>query len=295
MPLLLLSFILCFFPLAQSFAEEAESFEIRANSCEKILGGESISGARNRAIDKAVFLGLKNSPELQEDKNLLNDHDLNVMIYRLVDDYVQDLSSKVTKSDEDKICVEISGFINPQNIALVREEFIPNRQYRDFNQTDTSEIVQNLNQELTLKPQNIENLALVYVEPLIYFNGKKSPKHTDFLKEQIKENPYYFLTEKKDLADYVITPKLLKAKVDTLDLAHKRMQMVIALEISGIQKDIVVVSQNRFLLFTTEENQNEISARLLKKLLQAAGTDAVRKIEQNEQKKLEQNAFGRTL
>ena len=92
MPLLLLSLILCFSPVFNAFADEVESFEIRANACEKLVGDESLAGARNRAIDKAVFLALKTSPQLQEDKNLLNDHDLNVMIYRLVDDYVQDLT-----------------------------------------------------------------------------------------------------------------------------------------------------------------------------------------------------------
>ena len=295
MPLLLLSLILWFSPVFNAFADEVESFEIRANACEKLVGDESLAGARNRAIDKAVFLALKTSPQLQEDKNLLNDHDLNVMIYRLVDDYVQDLTSKVTKSEEDKVCVEISGFINPQSIELVREEFKPNRQYRDYNPDDAIQIAKDLEQNINLKPQNLENLALVYVEPLVYFNGKRSVKHAAFLKDKIKDNPYYFLTEKKDLADYVITPKLLKAKVDSLDSSHKRIQMVVTLEISGLKDDIVVISQNRFLLYFAQDNQNDITTRLLQKLLEAAGADAVRKIEMAEQQKLEQRAVGHTL
>jgi len=295
MPLLLLSLILWFSPVFNAFADEVESFEIRANACEKLVGDESLAGARNRAIDKAVFLALKTSPQLQEDKNLLNDHDLNVMIYRLVDDYVQDLTSKVTKSEEDKVCVEISGFINPQSIELVREEFKPNRQYRDYNPDDAIQIAKDLEQNINLKPQNLENLALVYVEPLVYFNGKRSVKHAAFLKDKIKDNPYYFLTEKKDLADYVITPKLLKAKVDSLDASHKRIQMVVTLEISGLKDDIVVISQNRFLLYFAQDNQNDITTRLLQKLLEAAGADAVRKIEMAEQQKLEQRAVGHTL
>ena len=295
MLLLLLSLILWFSPVFNAFADEVESFEIRANACEKLIDDESVAGARNRAIDKAVFLALKTSPQLQEDKNLLNDHDLNVMIYRLVDDYVQDLTSKVTKSDEDKVCVEISGFINPQSIELVREEFKPNRQYRDYNPDDAIQIAKDLEQNINLKPQNLENLALVYVEPLVYFNGKSSVKHAAFLKDKIKDNPYYFLTEKKDLADYVITPKLLKAKVDSLDASHKRIQMVVTLEISGLKDDIVIVSQNRFLLYFAQDNQNDITTRLLQKLLEAAGADAVRKIEMAEQQKLEQRAVGHTL
>ena len=145
------------------------------------------------------------------------------------------------------------------------------------------------------KPKKIENVALLYVAPLEYYNGASSEKHASFLKDKMDNNPYYYLTEDKDLADYVVLPKLLKAKVDALDDAHKRLQMVVAVEISGLEDNLSVASQNRFLLFSKGDNEQEIAAKLLKKLLEACAMEAMRKIEIKEQQKLEQNAIGHTF
>jgi len=268
--------------------------EVKANACEKALEGESPSSVRVRAVDKAVFLGLKSLETLDQDKAVLNDHDLNVMIYRLVDDYVEDLSSKVTKSEEGKVCVEVSGYINKANIESVRAETYGRRGSQDDDGA-VAEIAAAVNNEVKIKPQNTENLALVYVNDLVYYNGAKSKKYGDVLKDKIKDNPYYYLTDQEDLADYLITPKVLKAKVDALDPTHKRLQMVVALEVSGLDEDTQTLVQNRFILFSTEEDEQDIAARLIKKLLDAAGADMVRKIEHKEQLKLEQNTLGRTI
>lgn len=294
MLLALICLILSFSPYI-TFAQETESIEIRANACEKMISGESLSGARNRAVDKAVFLGLKNVPVLAQDQALFNDHDFTVMIYRLVDDFVEDLTSKVTKSDENKVCVDIVGYINPSNIESVKNEFKKTAKSRQTDGTDLNQIVQSVDADLKLKPQNMEDLALVYIEPFVYFNGKTSLKYTAYLTEKLQNNAYYFLTEKKDLADYIITPKLLKAKPETLDADHKRIQMVVAFEISGLQDDVITVLQNRFLLYGANENQNDIVSRLLEKLIDAASLETSNKIERNEQKKLEEKAFGHTL
>ena len=215
--------------LCQAEAEEVESLEIKANACEKAFGDESLSSTRVRAVDKAVFLGIKNLPELDEDKATLGEHDLNVMIYRLVDDFVEDLNSKVLKSEKGKVCVEIKGYINPLRIDEVRKEFDIRRGENTQTEELLKEIAQNVDEVFAMQPQNLEGMALVYVEPLLYYNGKISQKHTDHLKEKIKDNPYYFLTDDKELADFVVSPKMLKAKVDALDETHKRFQMVVIL------------------------------------------------------------------
>jgi len=293
---LFLTFIFSVCLSAQLQAQEVESLKLEANSCEKMLEGESPSSARIRAVDKAVFLGLKSLPNFDEDKKSLNDHDLNVMVYRLVDDYVEDLNSKVTKSDKEKVCVEISGFINPNNIETVRKEFDFRRNPQNvITDEELFEIASSVDADLTFKPKNLENVALLSVAPLEYYNGSKSTKYASFLKEKIKDSPYYYLTEDKDLADYIITPKVLKANIDALDESHKRLQMVVVLEVSGLSDENISVSQNRFLLFDLGENEQEIASRLIKKLLEASAQDVVRKIELKEQKKLENNALGRTL
>jgi len=291
---LFLSTILGFISAFNALAQEAESLEINANTCEKMLEGESPSSARVRAVDKAVLLGLKNLPVFEEDKQILNSHDLNVMLYRIADDCVQDLSSKVVKTDDQKVCVQINGFVNPKSIEEVRKDFLEQQgDQKEMTDEDISEIVSSVDAGLAFMPQSLEDVALVFVAPLEFYNGSTSLKYTTYLKEKVKENPYYYLTEQKDLADYVILPKLLKAKVDTLDKSHKRLQMVLVLEISGLSDENRVVSQNRFLLFSSENDEQEIASRLIKKLINAAAQEAMRKIELKEQKRLEEKTVRR--
>lgn len=293
----LTALICTFFPLLDALAQEAESIEVKGNACEKSIEDESPSSTRVRAVDKAVFLSIKNLKLLDIDKQNMNDHDLNVMIYRLVDDYVEDLSSKVIKSEEGKVCVETKGYLNPLNIEKVRHEFKSEQNGAD-RQNDEQLVVQiaeDIKKEITLNPKDAENLALVYIDDLVYYNGATSQKYAQFLADEIEENPYYYITKQKDLADYIITPKVLKAKIDTLDEAHKRLHLVLSLEISGLEEDLVSVPQNRFVLFLKQEDEQNIAARLVKKLLSQAGKEAVRQIEKREQSKLEQNALGRHL
>ena len=159
----------------------------------------------------------------------------------MLDDFVEDLSSKVVKSTDDKVCVEVTGFINPQKIDMVRAEIMADRSGEEIDDDIVAQIIENTEDNFRFKPQNLESLALVYLKDVEYYNGTKSPKYAQFLKDKMKDNPYYYLTEDEELADYVITPKVLKAKIDALDEKHKRLQMVVSLEISGITDEVVLV------------------------------------------------------
>lgn len=276
-------------------ALETESVEIQGTACERVLDGESLSSTRVRAADKAVFLSIKKLENLKEERHLLSDHDLNVLIYRLVDEYVEDLSVKVTKSEADKVCVNISGFINLKNIELVKADFISNGEpVHTSNEDIVAQIADEVNAEVVLKPAD-ENLALVYIADLTYYNGATSKKYASYLKTLLQNNPYFYLTEEKDLADYIISPKVLKAKIDTLDPSHKRLQMVIVLETTGLETSAVSESQNRFLLFSAEEDEQEIASRLIKKLLEQAAVNLARKIEHKEQNKVAEQSLGHPL
>lgn len=282
-------FIFCNTPEAQ----EINILELQANACEKSIEGESLSSTRTRAADKATFLGIKGLKEIEEDKKRLDEHDLNVMIYRLVDEYVENLNVKTTKQEKDKVCVEVTGLIDPQNIKSVRADFTT--QASVVSEESAQKAAEDVTKEIAIRPNNPENLALVFIDQVTYYNGTESPKQTSFLKNLFKDNPYFYLTEDKELADYTIFPKLLKAKVDALDSSHKRLQMVVTLDVSGIEPDITSVHQNRFLLFSAEDDEQEIAARLIKKLLDQAAKDTLRLIEHKEQLKLEKISLGHSL
>lgn len=275
---------------------ETQALSIYGNACEKVIEGESKASTRVRAADKAVFLGVKKLPELARVKSILNEHDVNVLVYRLVDEYIEDLSSSTVSSDAGKVCVEINGYLPPEAIEKVQTEFIKaEKPLKEAAPEVVAEVASEVKRELDIKPVNPESLALVYIGPLEYYNGAKSNKYSKMLQEQFAGNQYFYLTEDAEIADYVITPKVLKAKVDNLDAAHKRLQMVVSLEITGLKNETVNEYQNRFVLFGAEENEQQTAARLLNKLIETAGANVLRKIEHNEQLHQEKQALGRAI
>lgn len=275
---------------------ETQALSIYGNACEKVIEGESKASTRVRAADKAVFLGVKKLPELALVKSILNEHDVNVLVYRLVDEYIEDLSSSTVSSDAGKVCVEINGYLPPEAIEKVQTEFIKaEKPLKEAAPEVVAEVASEVKREVDIKPVNPESLALVYIGPLEYYNGAKSNKYSKMLQEQFAGNQYFYLTEDAEIADYVITPKVLKAKVDNLDAAHKRLQMVVSLEITGLKNETVNEYQNRFVLFGAEENEQQTAARLLNKLIETAGANVLRKIEHNEQLHQEKQALGRAI
>lgn len=287
-------------PVLQAYAQAPESvepaLEIYGNACEKVISGESKSSTRVRATDKAVFLGVKRLDSLSRAKQILNEHDQNVMIYRLVDEYVEDLTVKTVEENDAKVCVEVKGWLSSGAISEVEKEFIAdNSPVNEATPEAVVEVAREVKEDISLSPQNPESLALLHIKTLEYYNGGKSGKYTQILKEQFADNPYFYLTDDAEIADYIITPKVLKAKVDKLDAGHKRLQMVVVLEISGLKEETVNEYQNRFVLFGAEESEQETASRLLEKLLNNAGEGALRKIEHQEQVRQETAELGRPL
>lgn len=285
-------FLLCF---CVADAKADEYVNVSAEACEKIMQNESKASTRLKASDKATFIAVKKISDLAGDYKVLSDHDFNVMIYRIVDDHIEDLIVHTTRDGENKICVEIKGRVLKKNIHSVRHEFIDDKVEKKDETEAVAQIVEDVKKEVSIKPNNPENLALVHVKNLEYFNGTKSVKYANLLKKYIENNPYFYLTEDIEIADYVITPKVLKAKVDALDAGNKRLHMALVLEVAGLEKEIISEYQNRFVLFGVEEDNQNTASRLLSKLIEQAGDVVVRKIEHKEQEKLETRELGRTL
>jgi hypothetical protein len=218
------------------------------------------------------------------------------MVYQLVDEYVEDLSVDPTHEEDGKVCVRVKGKVDPANIKALEKDFI--KDDAPISEPEPEAVAQAAEQavqEMSVAPENADNLALVYIRKLRYFNGSETTKFAEDIKETLQNDPYFYLTEEDDLADYRLTPKVLKAKVDSLDASHKRLQMVVAIEIEGLEKDPVTTYQNRFVLFGAEENEQQIAARLIRKLLQGAGDEARRRLEHAEQTKFEKAALGKTI
>lgn len=89
------------------------------NACEKFKAEEAKSSVRERATDKASFKAVENIPELSNYRKSGNAHDFNVIVYNLVDNFVEDLTVRTTEQDETKLCVEVTGYLNIDNILQV--------------------------------------------------------------------------------------------------------------------------------------------------------------------------------
>ena len=128
--------------------------------------------------------------------------------------------------------------------------------------------------------------GLVYVEPTEFFDKSTSAVHAKTVRDMFAEDESYFITDKRDLADYIIRTKVLKAKIDPINTSTNRLHMVVAVEAEfPDEKSSVIEHQNRFVLFNSNENEQEVAFRLMKKLFTAAGEKIKDKVNQAERRR----------
>ena len=285
------------FALAEELAD-ANVEALAGSACERIKTDETLSSVRLRAIDKATFDAVKNLSEIKELEQYYSEHDLNVLVYSLVDNYIEDLNTKTTQQDDQKICVDISGYVQKDNIVLAQEEFLSSAP-SDQNSTQNEDIqpentpdetysempsaaqtdIDSLNEEEAETVATNENKKLIYIAPLEFFNNTKSKNLTAPLKNLFSENSSFALTENETRADYNIVAKVLKAKVDALNAQTKRLQMVVSVTAtqSGTDKSFTE-HQNRFILFEAKDDEQKVAADLMNQLLTKAGKLVMKKV-----------------
>lgn len=112
------TFMLISTPLWAMEQDEAaeDIISIYGTACENIKPDEAKSSVRVRATDKASFKAVENIPELNSYRKSANAHEFNVIVYNVVDNFVEDLTVRTTEQNAEKICVEVTGYINSENI-----------------------------------------------------------------------------------------------------------------------------------------------------------------------------------
>ena len=102
------------------------------------------------------------------------------------------------------------------------------------------------------------------------------------MKQFFKNKPNVEITEDRAEADYAIYSEVLRAKVDPINDNNNRLQMVISLDLRNAEnRSLIMEHQNRFVLFTSDENEQEVAFRLLKKLFNNAAQLLYKKIERD--------------
>lgn len=269
---------------------------ISGYACETIKDDEAKSTARVRVTDKASFNAVSGLALLKDYKEQLDSHDFNVMVYGVVDDYIEDLSIKTTEQTDDKICVQIDGYVMPQNVNGVIEAFLQQRAGEEIISDDqTTENAAELSADITehlqkgmsettssevaapVAPASEKNgteepaakhRSRVYIAPIAFFNNTQSPEHAKIIAEWFEHTGNFETTENPSEAAYSIHSKILRAKIDAINNTSNRLQMVVSVELSFADgKDSKTVHQNRFVLFDNTEDEQTAANKLLKKLL----------------------------
>lgn len=274
------------------------SIAISSQACEEIRKGEPKSSTRVRVTDKASYIAVENMSILESFRKDFSEHDFNVLVYDLVDNYVQDLTVKPISQDSEKICVEINAFLSPREVQKRLQNTMESIMRRgEAAEDDLSsppeetrpQPKQSLYPEIAMpqpedvfKPMPEDDNPLVvsiYFAPTVFYNNTASSKFTDILKQQFSKKDNWKITLQKDRADYTVKSEVMRAKVDPINASTNRLQMVIALELENAKgESLIKEHQNRFVLFTAEEDEQEVAFKLLKKLFETAGNLLMKKI-----------------
>lgn len=273
----------------------SEPYTLYALACEPIQNDAPKSAIRLKAADKAMFEALSKSSFLDVYKSAYKTHDFNVLVYALADNYVEDISTRTTLQNDHELCVEVTGYLYPQNIELALADIKEKQIYPEKLELEPEAITAPSPMSLPPKPEikinekiaveNIDKKDLlfeqtkVFIERTSFSNNTSSNAFYADISNGLSENLNVGITTKTSDADYIIKTKVLRAKVDPINKQTNRMQMVVSLElINTNDASSVVEHQNRFVLFESSENEQTVAASLLKKMLRKAAKQISSKI-----------------
>lgn len=289
---------------AQNNLFEDETISLYAKACEPVRAGESRSGARVRATDKASFKSIENISELTDLRSQMSSHDFNVLVYNLVDNYLEDMAIRTLEQSQEQICVEVTGYLSPFNINkaknnLSEKQTQQNQEGREqnsdelfldleTNSDELPEIVTQLppkpspkiseeiaydntdtNSDALLTKDDADDEIIVFVEKTKFYNGSETGGFFSDIKNALRENPDIKATTSKTNADYILETNVLRAKVDPINNKTYRLQMVVQLELTDVATTSVITEhQNRFILFESSDDEQKVASNLMQKLLE---------------------------
>lgn len=314
--ILILSLVL---PLKTAKAADDDGVRaVYATACESLRANESKASARTRAADKASFKALENLSDLSEYRDSYDRHDYNVLIYTLIDNYLEDMAIRTIKRDDQQICVELTGYLNKGNIASAIADIAAKQEalYPDqlvvekaaltepspsgLPPKPTLKISDDIAVETALAEEKIPDKTItapidaslndgrtkVFIERAKFYNNTSTNAFYADMAQVIGENTLLNITSSLSDADYIIKTKVLRAKVDPINKQTSRLQMVVALELINTKDSSVLTEhQNRFILFESTEDEQSVAASLLKKLLRKAARQIAPKIKIKEDDK----------
>lgn len=294
---LILTFVAPFAVIAQEVDTSGGAL-VSSEVCERIINGESKASARVRASDKASFKAVEDIPELRELRNFVDAHYFNLKVYRLVDNYLDDIKINVIRQNDEEVCVEVNAYLpysainemfNDANdkaqvssdedmITLdIEDEALDDKVDITIPPKPEITINENIAFENTLEedvvvdnavPTKKENRPVVYVARTEFYNDTSTNGFFPDIKQQLSENKHITVIDTLNNPNYIIKTKVLKAKIDNVNSETGRLQIVVAVELTDVATSkITTEHQNRFVLFNTNDDTQITAANLTKKLI----------------------------
>ena len=283
-----------------------DGVEIDASACESMSVNETKSTLRAKAVDRALFEALQNLPQLEKYRNNFDVQTFDNKIYELVDLALESMNIKVNSSQDDKVCVNVRASLANSDINKVFDDVAGNLSnvVEDFSQENDLGIalppkpnitihediaynenkIENASENLRIVevevPQNSVNFGdvRIFVENTEYFNGKSSANFYLSLQKEFESIKGVKVQSKFDNQEYTIRPKVLKAKVDNINAETSRMQVVVSVSlIDNKTATTFTEHQNRFVLFTSDDDPQKVAFQLISKLF----SEVIQKLSRN--------------
>ena len=262
---------------------------VTADACDDRQADDDKHTAENRAIDSACLIAIKTSGLLQQRYPKLGVEALDLVSYRLIDEYLIDVKHKITLNDDKRVCVKVNASIEitPDDLNQLVKEY---KNISHFSDEGIAEAAEKVQDTFKAVPNEPDEKQLVYITPMVFYDGTETNHYEKYLKELFNNNSYFFVTDDLKLADYIVTPRLVRAEVDEMDANNNKMRMMVELDTAAPNKtEFMPLSeqQNHFILFATDKNEQKIADTLLKKLLSRAAITTITKLEKAIQEQLE--------
>ncbi len=312
----LISVLLFSLPAMAQIGDNPDGIEVMGAVCERITNGESKSSARVRASDKASFKAVEEIPELSQYREKLDTHHFNLNVYRLVDNYLEDIKINTTSQEAGRVCVEISAYLSVDSItevfddneteeeteATLMPDIEPQTDKELALELESEDVVASLkldippkpeitinkniayeneetNQPLPFESEDKSGKTVVFIDKTEFYNGASTRGFFAYLEQEIITKRGVVAAASLNNPDYILKTKVLKAKVDNVNSETSRLQIVVAVELTDTEtSETLTDHQNRFILFSAQDDAQKTATDLTKKLLSAGVAKLLPKI-----------------
>jgi len=275
---------------AAEVENEVIAQSVSSDACDDRLVDDDEQTAENRAVDKAGLSAVKLSGIIQRHYPDLSATAIDTIAYRIIDEYMVNVAHAIKFSDSNRVCVKLMADIEMTSDDLDR--LVEEYKDSDAPAEQIADVVQQVKENTTFKPLNLGEKKLLYIQKMIFWNGNETDHYTDLLTGLFSNSEYFYVTEDKDIADFVIIPRLNEAVVDEIDRRNHKMQISVELEaISQTDKSFVPHKEKQKLpmLFKSDKDEQKIADELVRRLLTKTANEMSRKIDKYSANSLEKS------